>query len=89
MRNSQLYISSKTMRRLRLAQTLYPTTVPTTENPGIQHQLPAMREVTLDELADMWLNQRIDEECPLVKEMEGELAEVEKTYKKLAKGGAK
>jgi len=81
MRNSQLYISSKTLRRLRLAQTLYPTTIPTVDAPGA----PAvMREPSLDELADLWLNQRIDERCPLVKELEGELADVEKTYKKLA-----
>jgi hypothetical protein len=66
-RTVQVFIQSRTMKRLRLMQKLYPA-------------FETDRTTTTDEMADEILNTAITNSYPEVIELEKKLADIEKQY---------
>ncbi len=77
-RSATLYVEPRTIKRLRLALTLYPK-YRTNAETGIQ------TVITADELADTLLNETLEYDFPLVTDLEKALAKAEQDFIKNAK----
>ncbi len=72
-RSATLYVEPRTIKRLRLALTLYPK-YRTNAETGIQ------TVITADELADTLLNETLEFDFPLVTDLEKALKQTEKEF---------
>ncbi len=79
MRSATLYVEPRTIKRLRLALTLYPK-YRTNAETGIQ------TVITADELADTLLNETLEFDFPLVTDLEKALKNTEQEFIKNAQG---
>lgn len=79
MRSVSLYVEPRTIKKLRLALTLYPQ-YKVDSDTGIK------TIITTDHLADQLVNEAIDTRFPLVNELARELAKTERDFIKNKQG---
>ncbi len=79
MRSISLYVEPKTIKKLRLALTLYPQ-YKVDSDTGIK------TVITTDHLADQLVNEAIDTRFPLVNELARQLAKTEREFIATNKG---